>query len=128
MEKQWRSGAKHLAKYDIYYSPDSSLNLIAPVTRHLIEKIRAETEVGLEGGYLYIGQSYEQLGPAHVLLAKLMWDADADTEAIIADYFGKLYGDAAADVRAYYELLESRLAKVRDAPLGMRVPALRVAW
>lgn len=128
MEKQWRSGAKHLAKYDIYYSPDSSLNLIAPVTRHLIEKIRAETEVGLEGGYLYIGQSYEQLGPAHVLLAKLMWDADADTEAIIADYFSKLYGNAAADVRAYYELLESRLAKVRDAPLDMRVPALRVAW
>ena len=30
MEQQWRAGAKHLAKYDIYYSPDSSLNLIAP--------------------------------------------------------------------------------------------------
>ena len=128
MEQKWRSGAKHLAKYDIYYAPDSSLNLIAPVTRHLIEKIRSETTTGLEGGYLYIGQSYEQLGPAHVLIAKLMWNADADTEAIIADYFENLYGSAAKDVRAYYELLEHQLASARQKPLDTSISAIRLAW
>ncbi|MBL9131686.1 MAG: DUF4838 domain-containing protein, partial [Verrucomicrobiaceae bacterium] len=127
MEKKWRAGVQHLAKYDIYYSPDSSLNLIAPVTRHLVEKIRAETETGLEGGYLYIGQSYEQLGVGHVLLAKLMWDANADVEAITADYVAKLYGNAAKDVRAYYELLERQLAQSRQKQLDTRIPAIRVA-
>lgn len=127
MERQWRAGAKHLAKYDIYYSPDSSLNLIAPVTRHLVEKIRSETETGLEGGYLYIGQSYEQLGVGHVLLAKLMWNANAEVEAITADYFAKLYGNAAKDVRAYYEQLERQLAQSRQKQLDTRIPAIRVA-
>lgn len=127
MEKNWHSGARHLAKYDIYYAPDTSLNLIAPVTRHLVEKIRAETETGLEGGYLYIGQSYEQLGVGHVLLSKLMWDANADVEAITADYFAKLYGSAAQDVRAYYELLERQLAQSRQKQLDTLIPAIRVA-
>lgn len=127
MEKQWRAGAKHLAKYDIYYAPDTSLNLIAPVTRHLVEKIRAESETGIEGGYLYIGQSYEQLGVGHVLLARLMWDARADVEEITADYFEKLYGAAAKDVRAYYELLEHQLAQSRLKPPDTRIPAIRVA-
>ena len=127
MEQQWRAGAKHLAKYDIYYSPDTSLNLIAPVTSHLVEKIRAESKTGIEGGYLYIGQSYEQLGVGHILLARLMWDPTADVAALTTDYFKSLYGSAAPAVREFYELLESRLSKARTTPPDTRVPAIRVA-
>lgn len=127
MEKQWRAGAKHFAKYDIYYSPDSSLNLIAPVTKHLIEKVRGESKIGIEGGYLYIGQSYEQLGAGHVLLARLMWDPDADAGALVDGYYQSLYGPAAPDVQAYYDLLESQLAKAKRAPLDTTIPAIRIA-
>lgn len=125
MEKQWRSGARHFAKYDIYYSPDSSLNLIAPMTQHLSERIRAESKAGLEGGYLYMGQSYEQLGAGHWLMARLMWDADAAADA--TDYYRALYGNAASQVEAYYDLLESRLVKAKHAPLGLNSAAIRVA-
>ncbi len=127
MEKQWRSGAKHFTKYDIYYSPDTSLNLIAPVTRHLVEKIRAESAIGMQGGYLYMGQSYEQLGAGHLLLARLMWSPDADVEMLTDGYFHGLYGAAGPQVRSYYELLESRLVAARNAPLDTRVAAIRVA-
>ncbi len=125
MEKQWRAGARHFAKYDIYYSPDSSLNLIAPMTRHLVERIRAESAVGIEGGYLYMGQSYEQLGAGHWLMARLMWDANATVDA--TDYYRALYGKAAEKVEAYYDLLESCLVKAKHTPLDTRVAAVRVA-
>jgi hypothetical protein len=124
MEKQWRAGAKHLAKYDIYYSPDSSLNLIAPMTKHLVERIRAESKIGMEGGYLYMGQSYEQLGVGHWLMARLMWDADAKVDAM--DYYRALYGKAASHVQAYYDLLESRLIKAKHTPLDTSITAVRV--
>jgi hypothetical protein len=127
MEQRWRARARHLAKYDIYYSPDSSLNLIAPVTRHLVEKIRSESRTGIEGGYLYMGQSYEQLGAGHLLMARLMWDPEAPVDALASGYFRALYGAAAAPVQAYYDLLESRLIQARAAPLDTTLPAIRLA-
>ncbi|MFN0078365.1 MAG: DUF4838 domain-containing protein [Prosthecobacter sp.] len=123
MEQQWRAMTKRFAKYDIYYSPDSSLNLIAPMTRHLIEKIRAESKLGIEGGYLYMGQSYEQLGAGHWLMARLMWDANASTNG----YYQTLYGKAAPQVQAYYDLLESRLITAKSSPLDTSSAAVRVA-
>jgi len=128
MEQQWRAVSKHLAKYDIYYSPDSSLNLIAPVTRHLVEKLQAESRNGIEGGYLYMGQSYEQLGAGHLLLARLMWDPETDAEALARDYYGSLYGAAAEKVQAYYDLLETRLVEAKHRPrLDTEVAAIRLA-
>ncbi len=124
MELQWRTGAKHLAKYDIYYSPDSSLNLIAPMTKHLVERIRAESKIGMDGGYLYMGQSYEQLGAGHWLMARLMWDADANVNA--ADYYRTLYGKAASHVQSYYDLLESRLIQAKHSALDTSITAVRV--
>ncbi|MCP5559782.1 MAG: DUF4838 domain-containing protein [Verrucomicrobiaceae bacterium] len=126
-EVAWRSKAKHLAKYDIYYSPDSSLNLIAPITQHLTEKVRAESAVGIEGGYLYMGQSYEQLGAGHWLLAHLMWDPAADAQALAKRYYQGLYGEAATAVQAYYDLLEARLVATKQAPLDLSHPAIRIA-
>ncbi len=39
------------------------------------------------------------------LAAKLMWDVDADVEAIIDDYFAGMYGPAAEPMREYFEAL-----------------------
>ncbi len=111
-EKQWVALTKRFYKYDIYYYGRTSLHLIAPVTTHLIEKIKAEQATGLRGGYFFIGQSYEQLGAGHYLLARLMWDKDADARALERRYYNALYGAAGPDVLAYYHLLESRLRKM----------------
>ena len=111
-EKQWTALTDHFAKYDIYYYGKPAINLIAPVVAHTIEKLPAEQKVGICGGYLYMGQSYEQLGAGHYLMAKLMWDADADARALEQRYYTGLYGAAAPDVKAYYDLLEQRLTTV----------------
>jgi hypothetical protein len=89
-----------------------ALQLLAPATSHLIEKLKAEQACGIHGAYLYMGQTYEQLGAGHYLMARLMWDASADARALEKKYYEALYGPAAADVKAYYDLLEGRLCKV----------------
>ena len=108
-EKKWRALAKHFEKYDIYYYGPTVLNVMAPVTTHAIERLKAEQEIGLEGGYLYMGQSYEELGAGHYLMARLMWDGKADARQLEKQYYGALYGPAAGDVKSYYDLLEGRL-------------------
>lgn len=59
------------------------------------------------------------------LAAKLMWDADADVEAILDDYFAGMYGPAAEPMRRYFETirdiarerhLKSELFTDRDFP------------
>jgi len=127
MEEQWRAVAQRFAKYDIYYSPDSSLNLIATMTQHLVERIRAESKIGMEGGYLYMGQSYEQLGAGHYLMARLMWNPNVDAKALAANYYRSLYGKAAPQLQAYYDLLESRLVRAKHSSLDTSIAAVRVA-
>ncbi|NOZ20170.1 MAG: DUF4838 domain-containing protein, partial [Planctomycetes bacterium] len=124
-EKRWLALTKNFYKYDIYYYGKPSLNLIAPVTTHLIEKIKAEQAVGIRGGYLYIGQSYEQLGAGHYLLARLMWNKDADARALEKQYYNALYGAAGPDVLAYYHLLEDRLRKMYLDKVDVNEPAVK---
>ena len=124
-EEKWAGLSKHFVKYDIYYRSPSSIHLMAPVTGHMIEKIKAEQASGLQGGYLYIGQTYEQLGAGHYLLAKMMWDKHADARALERRYYNALYGVAGPDVLAYYGLLERRSRQTRLNGVDVDEPAIK---
>ena len=111
-ELGWQKAAGKLYKYDIWHYDETPMYMIAPATQHIIEKTRAEASHGVDGGYLYIARSYELLGAGHYVLARLMWDDKADGRALEKKYYEALYGAAAADVKAYYDLLEGRLRKM----------------
>ncbi len=123
-ERQWTALTPRFYKYDMYFGRVASLHIIAPVTTHLIEKVKAEHEVGIKGGRLYMGQSYEQLGAGHYLLAKLMWDKNADARELERRYYNALYGAAGPDVLAYYHLLEDRLRKMYLDGVDVDEPAV----
>jgi hypothetical protein len=112
MERGWHEAADTFYKYDIWHYDQTPLYMIAPVTKHLIEKCRAQQTHGVDGGYHYIAHSYELLGAGHYLLARLLWDDDFDAEAAERRYYSALYGAAGDSVKAYYDLLESRLREV----------------
>ncbi len=50
------------------------------------------------------------------LRARLEWDADADVDAILDDFFATWYGASAAAMRAYYTTLDRAIA---DSPLHL---------
>ena len=117
MERGWHKAAGTFYKYDIWHYDQTPLYMIAPVTKHLIAKCRAQTSHGVDGGYHYIARSYELLGAGHYLLSRLLWDDDFDAEEAERKYYAALYGPAAGDVKAYYDLLEDALIKVfKDGP------------
>jgi hypothetical protein len=91
----------------------------------LIEKCRAQKNHGVDGGYHYIARSYELLGAGHYLLARLLWDCGLDAETAERQYYAALYGAAAADVKAYYDLLENALVQVfKNGPGDTQEPMI----
>jgi hypothetical protein len=112
MERVWHQAAGTFYKYDIWHYDQTPLYMIAPVTKHLIEKCRAQKNHGVDGGYHYIARSYELLGAGHYLLGRMLWDNNFDAEAAELKYYQALYGAAADDVKAYYDLLEASLVTV----------------
>ncbi len=112
MERGWHQAAGTFYKYDIWHYDQTPLYMIAPVTKHLIEKCRAQKNHGVDGGYHYIARSYELLGAGHYLLGRMLWDNNFDAEAAELKYYQALYGAAADDVKAYYDLLEASLVTV----------------
>ncbi len=127
-ERAWTALSKGMVKYDIYYYGEyGSLDLPAPATAHLAEKLRAEHEAGFSGGYLYAAPAWELLGAGHYLMAKLMWDRTADVTALERRYYDALYGAAGPDVLEYYRLLESALRKARLEGIDRSEPIVRRA-
>jgi hypothetical protein len=49
----------------------------------------------------------------HALLARLLWDPDADADAILADYYAGRYPLTRASTRRFYESLEQAMANFK---------------
>ena len=49
--------------------------------------------------------------PAHYIAAKLLWNVEADVDAILDRMYRDLYGAAAPHMNAYHELMEKQMAE-----------------
>jgi len=107
----WCAAHDYMFMYDIFYRSTQGMGLPAPIVKHTIERLKHLKEVGMRGGYLYIGPTWEVLGPGAYVMARLFWDAGADAEQIVSEYYSDLYGPAADKVQAFYELVEDRWVK-----------------
>jgi hypothetical protein len=56
-------------------------------------------------------------GPHTYLASRLMWDADADVDAILDDYYWKLFGNAAPHVKRYWERIDRAVCQA-DVHVG----------
>ncbi len=79
-----------------------------------VTRVRKEVpmlrDFGLRG-FLHQSQcTLMNQGPNLYIMAKLMWDADADVDALLDDYYAKLFGPAAQPVRRYWDALETMMA------------------
>jgi hypothetical protein len=53
------------------------------------------------------GSNYGINGLGYVVASRLMWNPEADVEAICADFYDKAFGPAAAAMRRYYERFDT---------------------
>jgi len=104
--KTWGGLSRKVFIYD--YEPGFLVSGNIPwpcVTRQKVE-IPLLYKYGVRG-FLHQSQlSIMNQGPNLYIMAKLMWDAGADVNALLDDYYSKLFGPAAESVRTYWDRLE----------------------
>jgi len=61
-------------------------------------------------------------GPQYYVMAQLIWNPQQDGQAIVDDYYQRGFGPAAANVKAYFDMLErARMAYVKEHGYGSGV-------
>lgn len=78
-------------------------------TSRLKDEIGAYHQYGIEGFRTECIGNWAVEGPSLYLAGRLMWNADADTDALLQDYCEKLFGPAAEPMRKYFTLIDERL-------------------
>ncbi len=111
--KAWSRIARHLYVWDYvstfqqYLLPFPNI----PVLQRNLQTFRDNKAIGVmeEGSYDVPGGDFAELKA--YLLAKLMWNPDADAEAIIDEFIHAYYGKAAPRMKEYLELVNGLVGK-----------------
>lgn len=89
-----------------------------PFTR-TIEDMRFAAEHNAMGMFIdTVWGHWATKGPMYYLLARLAWNPYADGQAILDDYYQRGFEKAAAEIKAYWELLEATREAYREQGLS----------
>jgi len=100
---QWRKRAKHLSRYD-YYGMGTFVPRVYPHT--MAEQVKRDKELGFEGMYTEVYTFLPHTAPMIWAFAKLQWDHNLDIDALLWEFYAKMYGPAAPIMKEYFDLLE----------------------
>lgn len=104
--QRWAKIAPHLLMYS-YVSKSMWWRLPRPVTRNFAADLKHLYGLGIRRYYCQSGLDDWALdGPLYYVLAKLMWDVQADPEAIAQDWIRHMFGEAAPEMTQYYDAVE----------------------
>jgi hypothetical protein len=100
-----RTSAPFLGTWDYLFG----YGFIIPrsMTRIVAESIPALHERGVRAYFCQIAAVWPYDGHTNWLLTRLLWDAGADPDRLIDEYFREFYGPAAASMRAFFDHAES---------------------
>lgn len=101
----------HTACYDYNYN---LAEVTVPISKisYIKQNIPFLKKTGCWGINLESMSAWNLYGPHTYLASRLMWNAEADADAILDDYYAKLFGKAAPHVHAYWERIDKA---VREA-------------
>lgn len=100
----WMKKARTLALYEWHFG---SLFLIPHLTlRSTRDFLRFAYSRGVRAYYAEEYPSWGLEGPKTYITAKLLWNVKTDIDELLDDYCEKMYGEAGAPMREYFDLLE----------------------
>ena len=95
-----------------YYWKVNWLDLPWPIVHSIREDMPWYIRQGCKGVYTqYNPEAVWGRFPAFYVAARLLWDVDADVDAIVEKMFDDLFGAAAPHMKAYHDLLEIQTAE-----------------
>jgi len=112
----WQRLTPHIFFYE-YYWKVNWLDLLWPIVHSIREDIPHFKRIGVEGLYTqWTAENAETMALNYYVAAKLLWDCKLDADALLADFYEKYYGPAAAPMREYHETWEKALAAASCVP------------
>ena len=109
--RKWAPRAPHLLFYS-YVSKSMWWRLPRPIRRNFAADIRYLHSLGIRRYYCQSTLSdWQTDGPLYYILAKQMWDIQADPEALAKEWTARMFGPASPAVTVFYEAVEKSVRK-----------------
>ncbi len=101
--ERWSKAAHHLVVYDYYglgwFTPRVYPQIVARTLPYL-------PTVGVKGFYCESYPYWSHIG-AHLYLAtRLLWDTSLDADAVLDEWYQRMFREVASEMRQYFETLE----------------------
>lgn len=106
----------YVVNFSHYVMPYPNFRVLKPN----LQFFRDHNAIGIMEQAAYQSRGGEFAELRAYLIAKLLWNPEADTERIIDDFMYGYYGRAGHYVRAYFDLLHNQLTPETHIHLGLR--------
>ena len=106
----------YVVNFSHYLMPYPNFRVLQPN----IQFFRDHRAIGIMEQAAYQSRGGEFAELRAYVIAKLLWNPEADVEAVIDDFMHGYYGRAGQFVRAYFELLHNRLTPDTHIHLGLQ--------
>jgi len=101
--ERWSKAAHHLAVYDYYglgwFTPRYYPTIIRRTLPYL-------PTVSVKGFYCETYAFWPHIGPHHFLATRLLWDVKTDPDKVLDEWFERMFGEAAPEMKGFYGVLE----------------------
>jgi hypothetical protein len=112
--KEWEKHVGNKIFFYEYYWKMNWFGLPWPIVHCIKKDIPWYRDQGYKGLYTqYSKQNCWTLFPNYYIAARLLWDADADVDAIVSKMYEDLFGVAAEHMKSYYGLMEKQMAECK---------------
>ncbi|MBN2312038.1 MAG: DUF4838 domain-containing protein [Candidatus Hydrogenedentes bacterium] len=103
LTRQWRERCSHMSRYDYL-----GLGFITPRTypHAMAEGMKFDHALGFEAVYNECYTFLPNTAPMMWMVARLQWDTDLDADALLDEFYARMFGSAAPQMKQYYEVLE----------------------
>ena len=109
--RRWAKQAPHLLFYS-YVSKSMWWRLPRPIRRNFSDDLRYLHSLGIRRYYCQSNLSdWATDGPLYYVLARQMWDIQADPEALAREWTERMFGPAAPAIAAHYDAVERSVRK-----------------
>jgi len=109
MIEGWTKVCQHVIVYDYY----GHFYIFAPwpIARNIGKDLPYMNRIGVYGFVSETQQHWANQGINFYLAAKLTWDTDRDTDAMLKEFYRRFYGPAEKPMRKYWETWNEEMAK-----------------
>ena len=116
LTRAWRERCQHMSRYGYI-----GLGFLTPrVFPHaMAEGMKLDHSLGFEAVYNECYTILPNVAPMMWMMAKLQWDTEQDPDALLDEFYNRMFGDAAATMKTCYGALEQSYMEARPERLEL---------